>query len=87
MNKLIQKYPCPCCGYFTLDDEPGSFDICPVCYWEDDNIQRDNPNYKGGANDISLNEARENYKKMGAISKEYCDSVRPPLKEEINEKK
>jgi len=76
------KYPCPCCGYLALDDEPGSFEICPVCYWEDDNIQRNNPIYKGGANDISLNEARENYKKIGAISEEYSDSVRPPLNEE-----
>ena len=24
-----------CCGYRTLD-ERGAFDICPVCFWEDD---------------------------------------------------
>lgn len=83
MNKSIKKYHCPCCGYRTLDDGPGCFDICPVCYWEDDNFQRDNPDYKGGANDISLNEARENYKKIGAISSEFSDNVRPPLDEEM----
>jgi len=83
MNPTKIKYRCPCCGYRTLDDAPGCFDICPVCYWEDDNIQRDDPDYKGGANDISLNEARENYKKIGAISEEYCDSVRLRLDEEI----
>ena len=78
------RFPCPCCGYLTFIDKPcGSFEICPVCYWEDDNIQRDDPDYTGGANDISLNEARKNYKKIGAISKEYCDSVRLPLAEEI----
>ena len=28
-------YPCPCCRYKTLA-ERGGFDICPVCFWEDD---------------------------------------------------
>src|SRR5579885_3179586 len=41
-NKSVQapavegvKYSCPCCGYKTLD-ERGGYDICPVCFWEDD---------------------------------------------------
>lgn len=79
---MAKKNQCPCCGYYTLEDEPGRFDICPVCYWEDDGIQRDNPNYIGGANGISLNMARENYKKIGAISKEYLDIVRSPYEDE-----
>ena len=29
------KYKCLCCGYRTLE-ERGGYDICPVCYWEDD---------------------------------------------------
>ncbi|MEK7425862.1 MAG: CPCC family cysteine-rich protein [Actinomycetota bacterium] len=29
-------YPCPCCGYLVFDEGPGSYDICPVCGWEDD---------------------------------------------------
>lgn len=80
---MVKKYRCPCCGYLTLDSAPGFFDICPVCYWEDDNIQRGNPDYKGGANDVSLNQARENYQKIGAISMEYSESVRPPFDEEL----
>jgi Cysteine-rich CPCC len=28
-------YACPCCGFLTLD-ERGGYDICPVCFWEDD---------------------------------------------------
>jgi hypothetical protein len=28
-------FQCPCCGYMTLD-ERGMFDICVVCFWEDD---------------------------------------------------
>ncbi len=30
-----KKVICLCCGYRTLD-ERGAFDICPVCFWEDD---------------------------------------------------
>jgi len=84
MHIIQKKYTCPCCEYRTLDSGPGCFDICPVCYWEDDNLQRNNPDYTGGANDISLNNARENYKKLGAISQEYLNIVRYPLPEEIS---
>ena len=30
-----KKVICLCCGYRTLE-ERGAFDICPVCFWEDD---------------------------------------------------
>jgi hypothetical protein len=30
------KYTCPCCGHKTFNEPPGSFDICPICYWQDD---------------------------------------------------
>lgn len=30
-----KKVICLCCGYRTLD-ERGAFDICPICFWEDD---------------------------------------------------
>lgn len=32
---MKKKVRCLCCGYRTLD-ERGGFDICPVCFWEDD---------------------------------------------------
>ena len=35
------KYQCPCCGHYTLDDKPdNTFQICPVCFWEDDGINQ-----------------------------------------------
>ncbi len=36
MENKPKKYKCLCCGYKTMDEERGSFDICPVCFWEDD---------------------------------------------------
>lgn len=57
-------FPCPCCGESTLDEEPpGTFNICPVCDWEDDNVQFANPDYEGGANSRSLNQQREWHRK------------------------
>lgn len=70
---------CPCCGYKTLNLESNHlYEICPVCYWEYDPIQNDNPHYSGGANSVSLFDATHNYKKFGAISKEYIRFVRKP---------
>lgn len=31
----MKKYKCLCCGFRTLD-ERGAYDICPVCFWEDE---------------------------------------------------
>lgn len=64
----MKKYQCPCCSNYTLPEQPtGTYYICPVCYWEDDNIQYYDPDYTGGANKMSLNEARESYIICGAI--------------------
>lgn len=52
------KHSCPCCGQCEFPEE-GSYEICPVCNWEDDPVQAEDPGYKGGANVMSLNEARE----------------------------
>jgi hypothetical protein len=52
-------HPCPCCGFRTMADEDrGSYDICPVCNWEDDGVQLENPHHRGGAKSESLTEAR-----------------------------
>lgn len=79
----MDKYACPCCGFLTLSEKPGgTYEICPVCFWEDDPVQLEDPDYRGGANDVSLNEARANFKKMGATERKFVDMVRPPRKGE-----
>ncbi|WP_448262693.1 CPCC family cysteine-rich protein [Microbacterium aurum] len=47
-------HPCPCCGHLTLGQPPGSYELCPVCFWEDDAVQLRWPTYPGGANRPSL---------------------------------
>ena len=53
---------CPVCGKYTFEED-GNYEICPVCGWEDDPIQKDDPDLAGGANDLSLNQYREEYQK------------------------
>jgi hypothetical protein len=78
------RFPCPCCGFLTLEEEPpGTFDICPVCNWEDDFVQFEDPEYEGGANRISLVDARRNFAAYGAICEESRDRVSKPLSDEI----
>lgn len=69
MNMKIAKQrkgyiPCACCGSIEVPEgEAGLYYGCFHCGWENDEIQRDDPNYKGGANKMSLNEAKEAYAK------------------------
>lgn len=58
---MANKRECKCCGKLTIDIDD-LFDICSNCGWESDSIQEDNPDYKGGANQMSLNEAKKAYK-------------------------
>jgi hypothetical protein len=68
----MNKYYCLCCGYKTLNDEPpGSFEICSVCWWEDDLAD-------GGANRVSLKKAKENFKKYGVSDLRWKKEVKPP---------
>ncbi len=80
----MKKYKCPCCGYYTFNEKPdGKYDICPVCFWEDDPIQRDEPDYQGGANHVSLLQARINFKEFGACEREMVTNVRKPNRDEL----
>jgi len=80
------KYTCPCCGYKTLDEEPpGTYDICEICYWEDDNIQFDDPDYEGGANVPSLRQAQKNFIEWGACEKRFIKFVRKPNENDIKD--
>ena len=63
-NRFRNQHPCPCCGFIVFAEEPGSYDLCPVCNWEDDAVQARDPEYRGGANVESLREAREAFRRV-----------------------
>ena len=72
------RYRCPCCGNYTLYERRYNYEICPVCFWEDDGFEE-----VGMANHIPLREAQENYRKMGAMEEACLDAVRKPTPEEL----
>ena len=76
-------YPCPCCGNVTLP-ERGGFDICPVCFWEDDGQDdQDADIVRGGPNGtLALSAARKNYAAIGAAEQRVLPFVRPATEAE-----
>lgn len=52
-----QFHLCPCCGQNTIE-ELSTYEICPICEWEDDPVQSGDPDFTGGANRPGLNEGR-----------------------------
>ena len=76
------RQPCPCCGRLTLPEGPGVYELCPVCYWEDDDAQLRWPMSPDGANGVSLMEAQRVYQRLGAMDKVFRRKVRRPRKDE-----
>lgn len=76
---------CECCGFLTCE-EHGNYDICPVCFWEDDGPWPD-PDYDlmrcGPNHGMTLTEARANFKIFGAIEPRLVEYVRSPLPSEL----
>lgn len=76
-------YACPCCAYITLGQR-GCYEICPVCFWEDDGQDdHDADEVRGGPNrGLSLTEARRNFKRIGVADEQDRRHVRDPLPDE-----
>lgn len=76
MKHKLNEY-CPCCGYDTFDPKNRlNYSICPICFWEDDPIGFEDENFVGGANRVSLIQARENYIKFGACEESMISNTR-----------
>ncbi len=58
-------HKCPVCGEYEFEDE-ACYDICPICGWEDDGYFEG-----GGANEMSLEEAREDFVKKRQLNPKY----------------
>ena len=77
---------CPCCGCKTLSKRT-AFEICAVCFWEDDGQDDgDADENRGGPNgSLSLAVARANYLRFGACEEKMIENVRPPRPDEFPE--
>ena len=57
MKKLEKKInimrKCKICGLGNIEYDN---DTCKICGWEADTIQEENPNYVGGANNMTYNQ-------------------------------
>ncbi|HLJ26475.1 MAG TPA: CPCC family cysteine-rich protein [Candidatus Angelobacter sp.] len=78
-----KSYLCPCCRFKTLHQR-GGYEICQVCFWEDDGQDdHDADEARGGPNDkLSLTEARRNFQQFGACEMRFVNNVRRPLPDE-----
>jgi len=76
-------FACPCCGSLTLPTR-GDYELCPVCFWEDDGQDdHDADEVRGGPNGLlSLTQARANYAAFGACDRAFLHQVRSPTPQE-----
>ncbi|WP_312392856.1 CPCC family cysteine-rich protein [Chryseobacterium sp.] len=63
---------CYCCGFITIE-ERGNYQICPVCFWEDDGCYE--LNKESGSNHMTLEEGRKNFEKFGACEERFVKNV------------
>lgn len=64
----MKNKKCACCGQLTLLED-SEFEICPACGWQDDKVQNEDPKFTGGANDMSLELAKEAYRRGTRVEK------------------
>ncbi|WP_199915080.1 CPCC family cysteine-rich protein [Aquimarina sp. Aq107] len=82
IGEPVELESCPCCGYRTIG-ERGNYDICKVCWWEDDG--QDNQHSEqvmGGPNyGISLVMGRYNYLVYGLYDPKRTDLMEKKAEE------
>jgi hypothetical protein len=66
---------CDCCDYFTIPDG-NDYEICPVCFWEQDAFGVSEPDEPSSANHgLSLHEGRTNFLTFGACAAKFKANV------------
>ena len=67
-------YSCPCCGYRVLEEKPpGSYLVCPICFWEDTEEVE------------GLRQARLNFVRIGACAPDWLEQVRCPTARDVRD--
>lgn len=85
IDSPYRRYPCPCCGYLVFSQQPGSYQTCPICLWQDNLAQLRFPLMPNVANNVSLDEAQHNYERCGAAERRNEAVARAPLESEQRE--
>ena len=79
----MTKYTCPCCGYKTFNRADSRWDICEICFWQNDT---DLPFEPSGANQgMNLAQVQQNFISFGACDKPNLKNVRLPFPDEIKD--
>jgi hypothetical protein len=71
------KEQCPCCDYIS-HYERGGYDICKICFWEDDGQDIDKVDEISWVNHMTLRQGRANFREFGASSLHVQQYVLPP---------
>ena len=75
MNDNLEQ--CDCCDYFTILCA-GDYEICPVCFWEQDSYGFGEPDERSGANHgLTLRQARRNFENVGVCAEPFGANVIP----------
>lgn len=72
-DNAIPNNLCPICEKHQFSDY---FEICPVCFWENDDVQNAEPDFNGGANNLSLNDYKKRWNKLTNIMPKLMDKYK-----------
>lgn len=73
MEKILVQ--CDCCDFFTIPAGE-DYEICPVCFWEQDVFGTTEPELTSGANHgLTLLQGRMNFINFGACEKKFISNV------------
>ncbi len=72
-------HQCPCCDHYSLRRR-GEYEICRVCFWEDDGNDLDQLDVHSGPNHMPLRTARANFAEFGACDQAMLKNVLPAEK-------
>ena len=73
-----ELYPCPACGFLVFGQPPGSFEMCPICGWEDCPVQLRHPTCPVGPNDALVDWQKSILKRLAPEVREHQGYQRAP---------
>lgn len=79
------SFRCPCCDHLSLASR-GDYDICEICYWEDDGTDDVLYSTPFSPNHMTLAQGRLNYKTFGACTRAMLCHVKMPSADQAAER-